>query len=442
MREVLRRNSARSGPASVAMKTLLVAVCLVAIGAVSLQEVPGHVRSAHRRADPLVRPVEAREPAPQAAATAPVREVILATQRDHALHIFDAATLESLGRFALHNLAHQVSARADGRMLFLAQAATPDGNGCCALFALDLGTRAMCRLIEPAPVGVSSPDGRRLFVQRGNTGVDVFDARTLDRLPTIAAPGVYTLYPSPDSRWLFGITYWQGPSLDLVDVERGALVRRLPVAAVAPGEPLPGVGGAWVGKTFYLYVFESGQAYLVPVTPETATLERRTTLTVALDLPPGELPSHAGVVASGGRLVVYQGLAWWSKFNPREQQTGVVHGGIFVLEPGTATVTAHLAPSIDFAQVIAAADGQRLYALDAGQPREGRPVRLLSLDAATGTVLAERALEEDVWSIETAALPEALVPRGEVQPAPGPRTEPPPFSPALTPRVAPPAAAP
>ena len=56
------------------------------------------------------------------------REVILATQRDHALHVIDAETLEPLGRFVVHNLAHWVGASPDGRRLYLAQAETPDGN--------------------------------------------------------------------------------------------------------------------------------------------------------------------------------------------------------------------------------------------------------------------------------------------------------------------------
>ena len=69
----------------------------------------------------------------EATATPTTREVILATQRDQRLHFFDAATLEPLGAFVVHSPAHHVSASSDGRTIFLAQGATPDGSGCCAL---------------------------------------------------------------------------------------------------------------------------------------------------------------------------------------------------------------------------------------------------------------------------------------------------------------------
>jgi hypothetical protein len=51
------------------------------------------------------------------------------------------------------------------------------------------------------------------------TVIDVLNAGTFDRLPTIKAPGVYRPYPSPDGRWLFGITNFAGPSLDIFDLE-------------------------------------------------------------------------------------------------------------------------------------------------------------------------------------------------------------------------------
>ena len=60
------------------------------------------------------------------------------------------------------------------------------------------GTYAeMCRLISPSSQAVPV-HGSRVFNQRGNVGIEVFDAQTLERLPTIAAPGVYGLFPSPD----------------------------------------------------------------------------------------------------------------------------------------------------------------------------------------------------------------------------------------------------
>ncbi len=158
-----------------------------------------------------------------------IHEVILATQRNRRLHVFDANTLRPLGYFTVNDNAHSVVASPDGLRLFIEQPAPPDANGCCALFSLDLVTHKLCKLIFPSSLGAPSPDGRWLFTQRGNIGIEVFDAKTLVRLPRIDAPGLYLLLPSPDSRWLFGLTNSQrghGPSLDIFDIENKVLVRR------------------------------------------------------------------------------------------------------------------------------------------------------------------------------------------------------------------------
>lgn len=189
-----------------------------------------------------------------------LREVIVATQRKSRLHVFDANTLRPLGYFTVNNNAHSVVASPDGLKLFLEQPAPPDVNGCCALFALDLVSHKLCKLISPSSLGAPTPDGRWLFTQRGNIGIEVFDAKTLVRLPKIDAPGLYRLLPSPDSRWLFGITYSQrghGPSLDIFDIENKVLVRRLPVS----NDPLP--QGIWLGDQFFLYADDGNQGKLV-----------------------------------------------------------------------------------------------------------------------------------------------------------------------------------
>lgn len=333
------------------------------------------------------------------------------------LHLFDAATLEPLGYVVTSKVVDDVSVAPDGQTVFIAQATTPEGQGCCALFALDLATGAMCRLNEPALHSVPSPDGRWVFTQRGNVGLEVFDARTLARMPTIEAPGVYGLHPSPDSRWLFGLTNWDGPSIDIFDLGLMRLVRRLPVPADRDKD-WSGDNGVWLGEYFYYYLHQSEhQAYLWTITPERSSLDAPVALTVALPGVTGaQLPAHANLVGGGGRLFVYTPLSWWSKVDPRSTGEAVT-GGVFVVEPTKGKVAAHLVPSQDFGRVIASPDGRYLYGLVEEGPRREGPVRLLKLDAVTGTVLAEHMLPSDAWSITTATLPETLVPRGEVQPA-------------------------
>jgi hypothetical protein len=45
-------------------------------------------------------------------------------------------------------------------------------------------------------------------------------------------------------------------------------------------------------------------------------------------------------------------------------------------------------------------------------------MRLLKLDASNGVIVAERALEQDVWFISLAKLPASAIPQGAVQPEP------------------------
>lgn len=350
------------------------------------------------------------------------REVILATQRNRRLHFFDAATLEPLGHFAVGNLAHTVSPSPNGRTLFIEQAMPSDPNGCCALFALDLETRKMCWLIEPSSLGVITPDSQRLFVQRGNVGIDVFNAETLVRMPTVATPHQYRLYPSPDSRWLFGITTGvngQGPSLDVFDLKQGAFVRRLPFPKDLPSfEKLrqstwPWPDGAWLGDHFYLYAHDGKQGNLWSVTPGTTTLSSYIKLSLP-DLAGIDQPILHSLRAAGERLFLYEQFGM--KIDRRNH--GKATGGLFVIESRSGKMIAHLAPSIEFARLIVSPDGRRLYGIDSGPSGWRGPVRLIQLDATSGAVITERTLEDDVWFISLATLPKSLVPNGEVRPTP------------------------
>jgi hypothetical protein len=100
---------------------------------------------------------------------------------------------------------------------------------------------------------------------------------------------------------------------------------------------------------------------------------------------------------------------------------------VHIIDPASGTLVGSLATSLNFAEVKASSDASRFFALDAGEGAQAG-VRLLALDASTGSILAERPLAEDVWSISAARLPVELVPNGEVhllpcehaEPAPGP----------------------
>jgi hypothetical protein len=339
-----------------------------------------------------------------------IDEVILATQRNRRLHVFDANSLQPLGSFTVNNNAHSVIASPDGLRLFIEQPAPPDVDGCCALFSLDLITHQLCKLVFPSSLGVPSPDGRWLFTQRGPIGIEVFDAKTLARLPTIDAPGLYRLLPSPDSQWLFGTTYSQrghGPSLDIIDIEKKVLVRRLPI----PHDLLP--QGVWLGDQFYLYAYDGNQGNLWKVTPETTELDTPVKITFP-DLSIERQLIHHGLIAGGRHLFLYEGFG--GKIDRRRDNGPAIPGGIFSIEPSSGKIISHLARTVHFAMVFAGTDGRWLYGIDSGLTGWRGPIRLLKLDASNGEVIAERALERDVWFITLARLPMSIIPLGEVEP--------------------------
>lgn len=343
-----------------------------------------------------------------ASATAQVqktREVIIATRRNHRVVVFDARSLAQLGQFIVSEGAETVRASPDGRTLFLQQPPPSEPNGCCALFSLDLATGSLCELVFPSSPGVMSPDGRLLFVQRGNVGVEVFDAKSLARLPVIKAPGGYSLYVSPDSRWLFGAQSWVDTSLDVFDLERREMVRRLAL----PAQRTP--RGAWLGNRFYLYAHDGREGNLWQITPDTTELAAAKKIALPVPNRDGKAV-YQQVVAAGDRLIAYEPLGWWLK-SARRKEDAEMLGGLFSIDPATGAFE-HLAPGTDFTLVVASEDGRNLYAIDAGTAAQTRPTTLLRLESKTGTILKKRDLARDVWNITVARLPESLIPRGRV----------------------------
>lgn len=319
--------------------------------------------------------------------------------------MFDARSLSELGHFIVSEGADSISASPDGRTLYLEQPPPSRPNGCCALFSLDLATGSLCNLIFPSTRGVASPDGRLLFTQRGAVGVEVFDAKSLVRLPVIEAPGNYALHVSPDSRWIFGTTNWQGPSLDVFDVERRALVRRLALpAGLAPR-------GAWLGSQFYLYAHDGSHGNLWQVAPQTTELAAPKKIALPISAGYGK-PLSQRMIGAGDRLILYEPLGWWLT-SDRRSEDAEGRRGLFSIDPATGTFE-HLAPATDFAQLVASSDGRNLYGVDAGTGDRARPPVLVRIETKSGAVVKTRNLPIDVWNISVARLPESVIPRGRV----------------------------
>jgi len=139
------------------------------------------------------------------------RTVLFAAHRRGGVEVLDPVTLQSLGSLKVLPQTNGITSDRTG-VLFLSEGLAPEFQGCCALYAADLRTRKMTKLLEPVSEVMVSPDGQHVLVQRGNVGIEVFSVPMLQREPAIPrsiAPGVYALRFSPNGRLIFGVSTFQ-----------------------------------------------------------------------------------------------------------------------------------------------------------------------------------------------------------------------------------------
>jgi DNA-binding beta-propeller fold protein YncE len=334
---------------------------------------------------------------------------VLAAGRTGRIKFFDAA-LAPLGDIGVNQQVESVAASPDGRRLYIAQADRAKSSSCCGLYSLDLDTWGMCLLASPALFGAPSLDGRFLFTQ-GKGGVDVFDANTLSTLPTMKAPGAYNLQPSPDGRWLLGVTNSPQASLDIFDMAANAMVRRLPIA---PGP----ITGAWAGDRFYLFSYgpygSRGTGWLWSVKPQDTEFP---------SVKPIELPDLHGacnqpvlLMLAGAPDRLYLAEAFGFKVDRRTACPDAARDGVYVIHPSTGRVN-HILPSVRVNRMAVSPDGRDLYVIDSGGPNPPSNRRLLHIDTRTGGILHDTALERGHWNLALARIPPTLIPRGNVRAA-------------------------
>jgi hypothetical protein len=326
------------------------------------------------------------------AATIPV---LLASRRAGYIEAIDMETLETISRIREPGMVESVASDPRGDRLFIALPNKATPRICCALFALDLLSLRMTFMAEPAMRAVVTAD--RLFAQRGNVGIEVFDSHNLSRLPTIKAPGVYNLQPSPDGRWLFGANNFQNPSLDLFDVVQGAMVRHRSLGKDQS------IQGAWVGQQYYLFSSDGEHRRLWPVSFDTEELPPA--LPVLLPSAPlGCERASEMVIGAPDRLILF--WQFDGKLDGRRDCAGVL-GGYAFLDPQTGAMTSRFAPTLHFRQMAASPDGRYLYGLDVGDAA-WKQVRIVKLDARTGETIVAKSLDDDVWFMTTGVIPSEL----------------------------------
>jgi WD40 repeat protein len=333
--------------------------------------------------------------------------VLLAAHRVGRIEVLDPITLAQIGSIVVLPMADGIASNPDGRILYIREGVAPDFKGCCALYALDLETRRMSRLVEPSGGVTVSPDGNYVLTQPGNVGIEVYNGRTFERetsVPRSVAPGMYGLSFSPDGHLLFGATNWQQPSLDIFDFASRQLARRYPVSGDVA------LLGAWLRDDFYLYAYQGADGQLWRVNPQDKTLG----MPVKISFPDAApaCPIHdERLFGAGKRIFLYE--AFGSKAD-RRPKCPSVPGGVLSIDPQTGNVSHLLAGDVHFDSLVPNPDGKELYGIDVRHP-DWDSVGLVRLDAETGRLLRRRELSPDVWYIHLASLPRKLVPHGEVE---------------------------
>lgn len=316
-----------------------------------------------------------------ASAASAADPVLLGSRREGWLEAFRLDNLETAARVQVRAKVESVEATEDGQRFFVNAPHPQQPEICCALWMLDPRALRAFAILWPAfrPVLVNY----KLFAQRGDDGIEVFDARSLAHMPTIRVPGVYNLRPSPDGRWLFGTRQFPTPGLDIFDLAQFKLARAIPVE----GATL--LRGVWLGAQYYLFapgLPGAGRFWAVDVQTGSLGPQKLVRLGEAACAEP-----DYDVVAAGDRVAIY---------SPAGTKAECIGGGYLLADPSTGTVSARLASEFRFARLIAGPDGKSLYGVTA--PKD---VKLVKLDAATGKTLVSKGLPADIWNLTVGGLP-------------------------------------
>lgn len=311
---------------------------------------------------------------PASAAAPPT--VLLAATRAGGVEVIDPATLATIVRISTPYNTNSVAASADGKRLFIA-APGRLGSGCCSIFALDPPSQRMMEFESPAlEVTIA---GDRVLAQRGNAGIDVFDAHTLAPLPVIAAQAHYELKASPSGQAAFGITRSPEPALDLFNLVSG---QRIVSHVFAPGAIL---AGTYVGNDYYLFAVEEGEARVHHVRSDTGQFEER-----VVSMPATLFPACSGAVYDA--VAAADKIAIYAIFGVKG--AGCAPGGYVLADPGARSASQRLAPGLRFRQLVGI--GASLYGLAVGG-EPSQQAQIVKLDPISGKVLAEKALNPGVW---------------------------------------------
>jgi len=284
--------------------------------------------------------------------------------------------------------------------------ATDAPGGCCFLYSVDLAT-----LRAEKVAGVSGTPSRGAFVI--SDGV-AYRTAELSSSRAIADMGGDELHPYPAGHLLVGVRQLRVPALDVFDLVRGSMIRRLTPTGLHGNWRS---SGTWSGDRFYLYAASSdgSAARLWTAAANTAQLGPGVPVETFGQIPGCSRPLLEEITAAGGSLFVYE--AFGTKIDHRDGCQTQIPGQAWLVNPETGRLVRHDAPDLNFSALISGGAEPVLYGLTAeGGSTWKAPVELVRIDARDGRVMQSRVLDADIWRIVTAPLRTA--PTGDVRAVP------------------------
>ncbi|HUJ40536.1 MAG TPA: hypothetical protein VLW54_08320 [Candidatus Acidoferrales bacterium] len=330
------------------------------------------------------------------------KDYIVAARRSGVIEFIDPATLSTVGRIHLTLPQDSVGLNgvylsADGSLLYIEGPLSDSPKMCCQLDSVDLRTLKTNRA-----AGIPGSPSREAFL--------ISDGLVYPT-PALMARGIMRdlngdqFYFSPDSQWLFGVRTFPGPEVDIVDVARAQIVRRLTSGNLKGEGWFP--SGTWSAGRFYFYAekTEGFAARLWPVQPDTTQLGDGISVEPHGQVQGCSSPRLEKITASGGNLFLFE--LFGTKVDRRSQCHNRVPGGAWLLDPETGQLLRHVAPDLYLSTLIPDRTHTELYGLSIEDLIGICPVKLSRIDPRDGHVLQSRILDTDYWFMATAQLENA-----------------------------------
>jgi hypothetical protein len=279
------------------------------------------------------------------------KSYILAARRSGAIEIIDPESLTTISRihFPVPPKSaglNGVHAGADGATLYV-EGPTPNqpslrvpAGGCCVLYSIDLVTLETKQVAD-----VPGTASRQAFVLSGGI-----------IYPAAVSSGKALRYPRR--------------ALDAYDSSEAKLL-----------------SGMWMDDRFFFFGAneqDGSNPRLWSLSPDATEFGKGVSVEPFAKVPGCSSYVQPALVGAAGNLFLYEMFGW--KLDRRTRCSGVP-GGVWVVDPTSGSLLAHVAPNLYFSELVADREEGELYGISVGDPNWRGGVELVHIDAVDGAVL-------------------------------------------------------